>query len=125
MITTDAMELAFKDDIAMMTIYGRLTEEDMGLCLDWLKAEIGTHGSFNLLMTMTKMKWPTAAAYKEEFSRLGDVFKMTKAIKKCAVVSDSRFVRTVSSIEGALIPRFEIKAFDGDEADAALAWLKT
>ncbi len=76
-----------------------------------------------MCMIMKEMEWPSLAAVKEEFSRLGEVLDMLKHMDKCAVVSDSGFVRTVAKIEGALFRGLTVKAFEMDEKDEALGWL--
>lgn len=124
MIRTDTTQLEFKDGIAFMTVTGKISEADMATALDWLKAQAKIHAEFNLCIEMDKLEFPSLDAFKEEFGRLGEVFKMAKSMKKCALISGSGFVRTFAKVEGALWPGLEIRAYERDERNEAIDWLK-
>ena len=121
---TDNTQLEFKDGIAFMTVTGKVSEADMATALDWLKAKAETHAQFNMCVVMDTLDFPSLGAFKEEFGRLGEVFKMAKAMKKCALISGSGFVRTFAKVEGALWPGLEIHVFEPGEQGEALVWLK-
>ena len=57
------------------------------------------------------------------FAKLPQLFRLVRSIDKAAVLTDQGWIKTVSELEGALIPGLEIKAFDLDEEDAALDYL--
>ncbi|MGH1420960.1 MAG: STAS/SEC14 domain-containing protein [Hyphomonas sp.] len=102
---------------------GRIDDVEMKRILDELleKSEGMSHGQ--MLYTITDFKMPTVGAMAVEFSRLPRLFKLIGRFDRCAVVSDVNWVRTWSEVEGAFMPGLQIKAFEGDETVAAVAWL--
>ncbi len=102
---------------------GRIDDVEMKRILDELleKSEGMSHGQ--MLYTITDFKMPTVGAMAVEFGRLPRLFKLIGRFDRCAVVSDVNWVRTWSEVEGAFMPGLQIKAFEGDEAVAAVAWL--
>ncbi|CAM3762881.1 STAS/SEC14 domain-containing protein [Litorimonas haliclonae] len=124
MIKTSTTQLDFKDGIAFMTVTGKVSEADMTAALDWLQSQAEQQAEFNLCVEMDKLEFPSLGAFKEEFGRLGEVFKMAKSMKKCALISRSGFVRTFAKVEGALWPGLEIHVYEPEERPDAVAWLK-
>jgi len=79
------------------------------------------HGE--LLYRLHRLPWPSLAALGVKFGHLPQLFKMLGRFDRCAVLSDEDWLRTISEIEGALIPGLEIKGFEMDEGAEAEAWL--
>lgn len=102
---------------------GRIDDNEMRRILDELleKSDGMMHGE--MLYTINDFKMPSLGAIAVEFSRLPKLFKLLERFDRCAVVSDVKWVRTWSEVEGAFIPGLKIKAFESDEAVAAIAWL--
>lgn len=102
---------------------GRLDSDEMRRILDELveKSDGMLHGE--MLYTVTDFKMPSVGAMAMEFSRLPKLFKLLERFDRCAVVSDVKWVRAWSEVEGAFMPGLKIKAFEVDEAVAAVAWL--
>jgi hypothetical protein len=51
------------------------------------------------------------------------MFGVIRNFDRAAVLADRKWIKTVSEIEGALIPGLDIKAFDLDQEAEAEAWL--
>lgn len=102
---------------------GTLDAEGMRTALDELieKSNDVEHGA--MFYRIGEFQIPTLGALAVEFSRLPKLFGLLTKYDKCAVLSDTNWIRTATEIEGALIPGLEIKAFRKDEEDAAEAWL--
>lgn len=66
---------------------------------------------------------PTAGAIALEFSRMPSMLGLMRRFRRCAVLADARWLRTVSEWEGMLFPGLEIKGFPPDQEAEALAWL--
>lgn len=103
---------------------GKLDSEEMGVALDELvtKTEGIEHG--RMLYRIKDFKIPTLAAIVIEFARLPSMIGLITKFDRAAVIADQKWIKTISEIEGALIPGLEIKAFDPDDEAAAEAWLK-
>lgn len=102
---------------------GRLDSDDMQAALDELvrKSDGIEHG--RMLYRIGDFDLPTLGAMGVELSRIPEMFRWVRRFDRAAVVVDRGWIRTVSEIEGALIPGLVIKAFDVDEQTAAEAWL--
>jgi hypothetical protein len=59
-----------------------------------------------------------------ELSRIPQLFRFARRFDRMAVVADKAWVRTVSELEGVLIPGLRIKAFGLDQEAEAEAWLQ-
>ena len=70
-----------------------------------------------------EFKLPTLGALAVELGMLPKLFSLLGKYDKCAVVSDSDWIRKATEIEGALIPGLEIRSFTPDEEEAAEVWL--
>lgn len=66
---------------------------------------------------------PTMSALGVELRRLPQLFAMIGKFRKCAVVTDTGWLRTAAEIEGKLIPGLEIQSFRAGARDDAEAWL--
>jgi hypothetical protein len=53
------------------------------------------------------------------------MFDLIKRFRRAAVLSDKTWLKTISELEGKLMPGLEIKAFDREERAAAEQWLET
>jgi hypothetical protein len=76
-----------------------------------------------MLYRITDFSMPTLGAWAVELGRLPKLFALVSRFDRCAVVSDTAWLRRAAEIEGALIPGLEIKSFDLPDAAAAEAWL--
>ncbi len=77
-----------------------------------------------MLYTISDFSLPTFAAIGVEMARLPKLFGLLAKFDKCAVLSDSNWLRKAATLEGALFPGLDIKSFELDDLDAAEDWLK-
>lgn len=80
-----------------------------------------THG--RMLYRITNFSLPTMAAIGVEMARLPQLFGLLGKYDRCAVLTDSGWLRKAATVEGALFPGLDIRSFDLGEEDAAEAWL--
>ena len=76
-----------------------------------------------MLYTIKDFELPTLGAFAVEMGMLPQLFGMLQKYDRCAVLCDTRWLRTAAEWEGRLLPGLEIRAFATDQADAAEAWL--
>ncbi|QZD96398.1 STAS/SEC14 domain-containing protein [Qipengyuania gelatinilytica] len=102
---------------------GKVDADIMRKALDDLieKSEGMTGGK--MFYRITNFELPSLGAIGVEFSRLPKLFRMLGAFDKCAVLTDSDWLKKAAELEGALIPGMDIKSFDYDAVDVAEAWL--
>lgn len=111
------------DDRVDIELNGGIDANIMNAAMDNLiEASEGVeHGK--MLYTITDFELPTFGALDIEMRYVGKLFGLLGKFDRCAVLSDSGFIRTTAEVEGALLPGLEIKAFHIDEKSAAEAWL--
>lgn len=77
-----------------------------------------------MLYTIKGFAMPTLGAIGVEFGYLPKLFGLLGQFDRCAVCTDTPWLRTAAEVEGALIPGFDIKTFGLDETTKAEAWLE-
>jgi len=104
---------------------GKLDAEQMARALDELvsKSEGIVHGL--MLYDIVDYRLPSFDAILLEFSRLPSMIGFIKRFDKAAVLTDKRWLKAASEIEGAVIPGLEIKAFKRDQKAEAESWLSS
>lgn len=102
---------------------GTLDAETMRAALDDLIAKSEEVTGGRMLYRVTDFSLPTLGALGVELQRLPKLFALMSKFERCAVLSDTGWLRTAAEIEGAVIPGIAIKSFELHEAEAAEAWL--
>jgi len=103
---------------------GTLDADGMRIALDELLEKSHNVENGRMFYRIGDFKMPTLGALAVELSKLPKLFSLLGKYDKCAVVSDTSWIKKATEIEGALIPGIEIKSFDLSEQDAAEEWLK-
>jgi len=102
---------------------GTINIETMRTGLDALIKQSKDVESGQMLYTIRDFSMPTIGAIGIEMSRLPALFSLLGKYDKCAVLSDSSWLRNAATAKGALIPGLDIMSFELDEREAAEAWL--
>jgi len=102
---------------------GKLDSDEMKTALDELVAGAREIENGRMLYRVGDFALPTIGAMVIEFWRLPSMLGLIRRFDRCAVLADQKWLKTISEIEGALIPGVEIKGFGLDEEAAAEAWL--
>ena len=106
-----------------ITLAGKIDADIMRTALDDLIAKSDGVKGGKMLYRITNFELPTLSAIAVEFTRLPKLFGLLGAFDKCAVLSDSDWLRKAAEIEGALFPGIKIKSFGLDQQDVAEEWL--
>ena len=102
---------------------GTLDADSMRTALDELIEKSENVSNGRMLYKITDFSLPTLGAIGVEMTRLPKLFGLLGKFDKCAVLSDSNWLRKAAVVEGAIFPGIDIKSFEMDELDAAEAWL--
>ncbi len=102
---------------------GALDSEAMQSALDRLieKSEGIAHGK--MLYKVFDFAMPTLGAMAVELYRMPKLFGLIGKFDKCAVLSDTAWIRTAAEIEGTVFRSLEIKSFALTDTKAAESWL--
>lgn len=106
-----------------IVLSGLLDTAEMGEALDDLIAQSAdvTHGQ--MLYTVQDFEMPTLGAITAEIARMPNLLSLLTRFDKCAVLTDSPWLRTAAEFEGAMIPMISIKGFALADTARAEAWL--
>jgi hypothetical protein len=103
---------------------GKLDADDMRVALEDLIAKSETVEQGRMLYTIREFALPTMGAIGVEITLLPKLFGLLGRYDKCAVVTDSNWLRKAALVEGALVPGLEINSFEMKDMAAAEAWLE-
>lgn len=106
-----------------ITYSGKLDSDEMSAALDDLVSNTEDIDNGRMLFRVGEFVLPTLGAIKIELSRWPSMFGFIRQFRRCAVVAEQRWLKTIAEVEGALIPGVTIKGFGLDEEAAAEAWL--
>ena len=106
-----------------LTLDGKLDTDDMVAGLDALVAALEGVEHGVMLYRIRNFTMPTLGAISAEMMNLPAIWGMVSRLDRCAVISDTGWIRTAAEIEGAVIPGLAIKAFPPEEVAEAEAWL--
>lgn len=104
---------------------GKLDSEGMAKALDELVEKSEGIENGKMLYDVIEYKLPTIDAIILEFKRMPKMFDFINRFDRAAVLSDKTWLKTISELEGKLMPGLEIKAFDREERAAAEQWLES
>ncbi|MDX8381988.1 MAG: STAS/SEC14 domain-containing protein [Ghiorsea sp.] len=111
-------------NVLQINVGGKLDATNMQRGLDEFLSQANDIQQGQLLYVVRDLHMPTLEAVGIEFSKICDMFGLIKKFSKAAVLTDRKWIQTVSEIKGSLLPGITIKAFDLAQKEEALAWLK-
>ena len=104
---------------------GKLDSEGMATALDELVEKSEGIEDGKMLYDVIDYQLPSFGALTIELYRMPRMFGLIKKFRRAAVLSDKAWLKTISELEGKLIPGLEIRAFDREERAAAELWLES
>lgn len=105
-------------------ITGKVDSDEMKQGLNRLITESQQIEHGMMCFRIYDLAFPTIGAIAVEISLIPSLLKCIKQYKKAAVLSDKKWIRKISELEGALYPNLEIKAFELNEIEKAETWLE-
>ena len=121
---SDNLALKYEDGIAYMRVSGTVTQEEMAEGLGWFSEVAEANDNFNMCVDMAQSDFDGLGDVRKGFTRVADVLRAVPSVDKCAVLTDSMFLRNSAKVEGAVIPGLEIEAYKIEDIAPAVSWLK-
>ena len=106
-----------------LTLDGKLDDAEMMAGLEELIASLVDVEHGVMMYRIRNFTMPSFGALTAELMSLPSIWRMLERIDRCAVISDTGWIRLAAEIEGAVIPGLTIKAFSPDKEAEAEAWL--
>ena len=110
------------DNAVAIRIDGKSSQEDMQTVLALSKEKATTHGEIVILELIDSFKGIEFSAILDELKYLYNEGMPT--LHKVAIVTDTDWIEKIAEIENVLFRRIDIRCFDRDEMDEAIAFLK-
>ena len=104
-------------------ISGSLDAESMKTGLDQLISKSEDVSGGAMRYRVADLSMPTFGPLNLELQRIPQLFGLLKKYKRCAVLSDLAWIRTLAEVEGAFFPGLQVKSFELTDEAAAEAWL--
>jgi len=125
-LSTSNLDLSLDGRIAVMKVTGKMQRDTLTESYDWLSqaSEITKGDALQLRVEIRDENFDNLSEAREGFQQVGDVFRHVPALNRCAVVTDSGFLRNTAKVEGAVIPGMDLLTFAPDGIDAADKWLR-
>ncbi|MEM7729377.1 MAG: STAS/SEC14 domain-containing protein [Pseudomonadota bacterium] len=123
-MNTANLNATFDAPIARLTVTGPVTDTDANAVLEWFKHLGDAEDAYQLYLEMPKMNFPDLGSVRKSFLSLANTMRGLEDCGRCAVVTDSAFLRSSAKIEGTALPQMELDAFGIVELAQAEDWLE-
>ena len=123
-LKTENLELTLDDNVVQMSVTGAITPESLQSSFDWIENVQTANDNIQLCIEMKSGDFSDLAEASQQFRNVGNVLRRAHDIQRCAVITDSSWLRNSAKVEGAVIPGLNIMAFSPDESDTAGKWLR-
>lgn len=115
----------FEAPIVRLSVTGPIDRKETVEAMEWFEALGDTQDSYQLYLEIPKMHFPDLGSVRKTFLSLADIMRGLEACGKCAVVTDSPFLRSTAKIEGTAMPQMEVDSFGIVELAQAENWLES
>lgn len=112
------------DDRLDIRMSGKLDSDGMVRALDELVEKSTGIRKGKMLFDVVDYHLPSFKAIAIELARLPSMLGFIRQFARAAVLTEKKWLKVASEIEGALIPGLEIRAFARDQRSEAEAWLE-
>lgn len=126
-LKTENLELTLDNQIVQMSVNGPMTSETVQSSFEWIEnvqTESPTNDNLQICVEMQADNFSDLAEASQQFRRVGEVLRRAHDIDRCALITDSTWIRNSAKIEGAVIPGLELMAFAPEQTETAEKWLR-
>lgn len=102
---------------------GKLENEEIKIAIDELVRKSENIKNGLMLYDVSDFRFPSPSALAIEFSVLPSVFGILKKFDRTAILTDKKWLKKLSELEGLMYPGLEIKAFNRNQRVEAEVWL--
>jgi len=128
-LKTETLDLTFEDNVAHIAVTGAMAKDTLEAGLEWIDEVVEANDNFSIRVDMAKDDFADLGEISGEFKQVGRMLRHASleenlGADKCAVLTDSLFLRNSAKVEGAVIPGLEVNTFALDATDVAQSWLQ-
>ncbi len=110
-------------DIVAFRVTGKVTAGDIERSWAAIGAALDEAATIGLYVEIADLGGFTLDALVKDVAMGFQQIGQWRRFARYAVVADAAWIRTMASIEGAILPGIEIRAYTPDQGDDAMAWL--
>lgn len=108
--------------VVAMRVAGRVTATELQQAIDAIEATKQQHTRVSFYAEVDAMRWMTGSALLRDLgyglTQLGQIDHFHRA----AVVTERRWIRTITTLENRFLKPLEIRVFSNTEKQPALEW---
>lgn len=108
--------------VAAFHFSGTLDGDDYDRCVADIETRLMLHRRIGLFCDMTGFTGLTPAAMGKDLRYFIDKFGEYRRFARGAIITEKHWLARVSEFAGHFFPHTEIRSFDPDEREAAMAW---
>jgi len=122
-LNTTNLTATFEEPLVRLSVSGPIDKEETAQTLEWFNTLGENVDSYQLYLEIPKMHFPDLGSVRKTFLSLADIMRGLEDCGKCAVVTDSPFLRSTAKIEGTAMPQMDVDSFGIVELAEAEEWL--
>ena len=122
-LNTTNLTATFEEPLVRLSVSGPIDKEETAQTLEWFNTLGESVDSYQLYLEIPKMHFPDLGSVRKTFLSLADIMRGLEDCGKCAVVTDSPFLRSTAKIEGTAMPQMDVDSFGIVELAEAEEWL--
>ena len=121
---TENLTAELEDTMIRVDVTGPVSKEETSAALEWFNSIGQEQGEYDLYLEIPKMHFSGLGDVRQTFLNLAHIMRGMENCNKCAVVTDSPFLRSTAQIESAALPNMEMDSFGIVELAEAENWLE-
>ena len=123
-LQTPALTAKIDDSIVRLTVTGAPTQDELKSVNDWFDELQSKYEDIPLYLEIPKMHFDGLGDLRQSFLGIAHIMRGMEQVERCAVVTDSPFLRSTAQVEGAVLPNMDVGAFGITELARAEDWLE-
>ena len=123
-IQTAALKAEIDDSIVRLSVTGTPTKDELDSVMSWFDELQANYQDIPLYLEMPKMHFDGLGDMRKAFLGLAHIMRGMEDVEKCAIVTDSPFLRSTAQVEGAVLPNMEVDTFGIVDLAEAEEWLE-
>ena len=112
------------DDVLAVRVAGKITGDDLASIMESLEVMLAVNERVHIFAETRAIDGIEIAGLAAHIARATPLLRKLGHFGRVAVVADQAWIRALTRLESALLPRISYKVFEPRERDAALAWVK-
>lgn len=121
---TENLTATREDKMVRLTVTGPVAQDETNAALEWFNALGQETGEYDLYLEIPKMHFEGLGEVRQTFLALAHIMRGMENCGKCAVVTDSSFLRSTAQIESAALPNMQMDSFGIVDLAEAETWLE-